>query len=76
MKQNKLKATSELIAYTQPGEMNKEIDRDESVLEEKRQEKARLEQARIDNIKNEIDTYVSQWKSAFNILVTFDTVKK
>jgi colicin import membrane protein len=68
---------AELIALTQEGELEqqKEIDRDESVLEEKRQEKARLEQARIDNIKNEIDTYVSQWKSAFNIMV-FDTVEE
>jgi hypothetical protein len=37
---------------TRRNRATKEIDRDESVLEEKRQEKARLEQARIDN-KNE-----------------------
>ena len=44
---------SELIAYTQPGEIEqqKEIDRDEAEAEEKRQEKIRLEQLSIDKRK-------------------------
>ena len=66
---------AELIAYTQPGEIEqqKEIDRDEAVLEAKRQEKARLEQARIDNIKNLISDYAKQWEVAFNLMI-FDTI--
>lgn len=62
---------AELIAYTQPGEIEqqKEIDRDEAVLEEKRQEKARLERERIETIKQKIDDYVASWKDAFNLMV-------
>jgi hypothetical protein len=68
---------AELIAYTQPGELEQqtEIDRDESVLEAKRQEKARLEQTRIDNIKKELYDYVTKWKSAFNNM-EFDSIEE
>lgn len=66
---------AELIDYTLPGEIEqqKEIDRDEAELEAKRQEKARLEQQRIDNIKKELEDYVTEWKNAFN-LMTFDSI--
>jgi hypothetical protein len=66
---------SELITVTHAGEIEQqnEIDRDEAVVEEKRQEKARLEQARIDNIKNELSNYVAQWKTAFNMM-NFETM--
>lgn len=68
---------AELIEYTQPGEIEqqKEIDRDEAEAEAKRQEKARLEQQRIDNIKKELEDYTSQWKTAIN-LMTFDSIAK
>jgi hypothetical protein len=61
---------AELIALTQVGELEqqKEIDRDESVLEAKRQEKARLEQLRIDNIKKELDDYAAMWRITFNLM--------
>lgn len=66
---------SELIAYTQPGEIEqqKEIDRDEAELEAKRQEKALLEQKRIDAIKKEIEDYTSHWKNNF-YLMSFDSI--
>jgi hypothetical protein len=66
---------AELIELTQPGELEqqKEIDRDEAVLEEKRNEKARLEKERIENIKAELDKYSDEWKDAFN-LMTFQTM--
>lgn len=66
---------AELIAYTQPGEIEqqKEIDRDEAVLEAKRQEKARIEQARIDNIRSIISNYGTEWETAFNLMI-FDTI--
>jgi hypothetical protein len=68
---------AELIAYTQPGEIEqqKEIDRDEAVLEEKRQEKARLEQQRVDNIKREINDYDASWKDTFS-LMSFESIEK
>jgi len=68
---------AELIEYTQPGEIEqqKEIDRDEAVLEAKRTEKARLEKERIDNIKKLMDDYVAEWKTAFNLMV-FDTIEE
>lgn len=68
---------AELIEYTQPGEIEqqKEIDRDEAEAEAKRQEKARLEQQRIDNIKKELEDYSAQWKTAIN-LMSFDSVAK
>ena len=68
---------AELIAYTQPGELEqqKEIDRDEAEAEFKRQEKARLEQQRIDNIKKELEDYVAQWKADFNIM-SFESIEK
>lgn len=68
---------AELIAYTQPGEIEqqKEIDRDEAEAEFKRQEKARVEQQRIDNIKKELEDYEAQWKNAFGNM-TFDSIEK
>lgn len=62
---------AELIAYTQPGEVEqqKEIDRDEAEAEFKRQEKARVERERIETIKQEIQNYVDSWKDAFNLMV-------
>jgi hypothetical protein len=68
---------AELIAYTLPGELEqqKEIDRDEAEAEAKRQEKARIEQQRIDNIKKEIEDYVSKWKSNFGNM-TFETIEQ
>jgi hypothetical protein len=67
---------AELIAYTLPGEIDqqKEIDRDEAVAEEKRQEKARVERQRVETIKTTIDDYVSQWKTSFN-LMTFESIE-
>lgn len=67
---------AELIAITKPGEdeQQAEIDRDEAVLEAKRQEKARIEKERIDNIKAELDKYSDEWKDAFN-LMTFQTME-
>jgi len=68
---------AELIAITKPGEdkQQEEIDRDEAEAEAKRQEKARLEQQRIESIKKEIDDYVAEWKTAFNIM-SFDSIEK
>lgn len=68
---------AELIAITKPGEdkQQEEIDRDEAEAEAKRQEKARLEQQRIENIKKELDDYVAEWKIAFNIM-SFDSIEK
>lgn len=47
----------------------------EAEAELKRQEKARLEQQRIDNIKKELDDYAAEWKTAFNIM-SFDSIEK
>jgi colicin import membrane protein len=47
----------------------------EAEIEAKRQEKARLEQQRIENIKKELDDYVAEWKIAFNIM-SFDSIEK
>jgi len=47
----------------------------EAEAELKRQEKARIEQERIDGIKKEIEDYTSQWKTAIN-LMTFDSITK
>lgn len=68
---------AELIAYTKPGEdeQQAEIDRDELVLEEKRNEKARLEKERIENINKELESYFVDCKLAFN-LMTFETIDK
>ena len=68
---------AELIAITKPGEdkQQEEIDRDEAEAEAKRQEKARLEQQRIESIKKEIDDYVAEWKTAFNIM-SYDSIEK
>jgi hypothetical protein len=68
---------AELIDISLPGEklQQEEIDRDEAEAEAKRQEKARLEQLRIDNIKRELEDYVSQWKVAFNIM-SFESIEK
>jgi len=47
----------------------------EAEAELKRQEKARIEQQRIDGVKKEIEDYTSQWKTAIN-LMTFDSIAK
>lgn len=47
----------------------------EAEIEAKRQEKARLEQQRIDNIKKEIEDYVAEWKTAFGIM-SFETINQ
>lgn len=47
----------------------------EAEIEAKRQEKARAEQQRIDNIKKELDDYVAQWKTAFGIMC-FETIEQ
>jgi len=47
----------------------------EAEIEAKRQEKARLEQQRIENIKKELEDYVAEWKIAFNIM-SFDSIEK
>jgi hypothetical protein len=47
----------------------------EAEIEFKRQEKARLEQQRIDNIKKEIEDYVAEWKNTFANM-TFETIEK
>jgi colicin import membrane protein len=44
------------------------IDAWEEKKEQERQEKLRLEQERIDNIKREISDYVASWKDAFNLM--------
>jgi hypothetical protein len=46
----------------------------EAELEAKRQEKARIEKERVDNIKKEIDDYVTSWKDMFNIM-TFNSIE-
>lgn len=47
----------------------------EAEVELKRQEKARLEQSRIDAIKKEIEDYTSQWKNCFSTM-TFEAIEK
>lgn len=47
----------------------------EAEIEAKKQEKARLEQQRIDNIKKEIEDYVAEWKSTFGDM-TFETIEQ
>ena len=68
---------AELIHISLPGEklQQEEIDRDEAEAEAKRQEKARLEQQRIDNIKKELEDYVAEWKTAFSIM-SFETIEQ
>ena len=60
----------ELIDITLPGELEQqnEINRDEAVLEAKRQEKALAEQKRIDAIKKEIEDYVADWKNIITLM--------
>jgi len=45
----------------------------ENELEAKRQEKARLEQQRIDNIKKELEDYAAGWKNLFSNM-SFETI--
>jgi colicin import membrane protein len=68
---------AELIDISLPGEkqQQEEIDRDEEFLQIQRQEKARVEQQRIDNIKKEIEDYVAEWKNTFANM-TFGTIEK
>lgn len=47
----------------------------ETKKEEERLKKELLEKQRIDTIKNTIDNYVSEWKTAFNIMC-FETIEK
>ena len=55
-------------------ERQAKVDSWEQKKEQERQEKLRLEQERIDNIKREINDYVASWKDAFN-LMSFDKIK-
>lgn len=66
---------AELIDISYPGELKQqnEINRDEAELEAKRQEKARLEQQRIEGIKKVIDDYVQEWRTAMNIM-SFESI--
>lgn len=68
---------AELIDISLPGEkqQQEEIDRDEAEAELKRQEKARLEQQRIDNIKKELEDYAAEWKTTFSIM-SFETIEQ
>lgn len=47
----------------------------EAKKEAEKAEKVRLEQLRIDNINNLMNDYVTEWKTAFNLMV-FDTVEQ
>lgn len=51
------------------------IDAWEKKKEEEKQEKARLEQERIDGIKTKISDYVASWKEAFGFMV-FGSIKE
>lgn len=60
---------------TEEGNRQDPITIYEAEIEAKKQEKARLEQQRIESIKKEIDDYVAEWKTAFNIM-SFDSIEK
>lgn len=47
----------------------------ETKKQAEKDEKARLEQERIDTIKATIDNYAAEWKTAFNLMV-FDTIEE
>jgi len=47
----------------------------ESKKEIERQEKARIEKERVDNINKEINDYVAEWKTVF-CLMNFDSIQK
>jgi hypothetical protein len=49
-------------------ERQAKVDAWEQKKEQERQEKLRLEQERIDNIKREISDYVASWKDVFNLM--------
>jgi hypothetical protein len=49
-------------------ERQAKVDSWEQKKEQERQEKLRLEQERIDNIKREINDYVASWKDVFNLM--------
>ena len=51
------------------------IDAWETKKEQEKQEKARLEQERIDGIKTKISDYVASWKEAFGFMV-FGSIKE
>jgi len=51
------------------------IDAWENKKEQEKQEKARLEQERIDGIKTKISDYVASWKEAFGFMV-FGSIKE
>ena len=57
----------------QEGLRQDEVTAYELKKEAEKQEKARLEQVRVDSIKKIIDDYVSEWKTAFNIM-SFDSI--
>ena len=59
----------------QEGLRQDEVTAYEFKKEAEKLEKARIEQARIDNIKKELDDYVAKWKSAFNAMA-FDTIEE
>lgn len=60
---------------TEEGNRQDPITIYEAEIEAKKQEKARLEQQRIESIKKEIDDYVAEWKTAFNIM-SYDSIEK
>lgn len=66
----------ELIAITQPHEVKQqnEVKRWEKIKEEEKVEKARLEQERIDKIKNEIQSIFDSWNEKIKVL-TFNEIK-
>jgi len=65
--------TAELIAITEPHEIKQqsEVTRYEDIKEQERQEKLRLEQERIDGIKNKIKSYSDLFNSKIQSLTFF-----
>jgi hypothetical protein len=53
---------------TAEDERQAKVDAWEEKKEQERQEKLRLEQERINNIKREISDYVASWKDVFNLM--------
>lgn len=81
IKKNVLEAVSNeydlLIADVKISESDRQLKVDawETKKEEEKQEKARLEQERIDGIKTKISDYVASWKEAFRFMV-FGSIKE
>lgn len=68
--------SASLIAITEPSEKSQqaEVDRYEQIKENERLEKLRLEQERVDNIKNRIGEFRQYWEDKFSTL-TFDGIE-